>query len=72
MAKYKLFSDGVEINTIESGEDFCKSYCEKHGYTYKLIHDPVPEPMPELTQLDRIEAQVTYTAMMTNTLLEAQ
>lgn len=25
---------------------------------------------PELTQLDRIEAQVTYTAMMTDTLLE--
>ena len=31
----------------------------------------MPEPEnPELTQLDIIEAQVTYTAMMTNTLLE--
>lgn len=30
--------------------------------------DPVPEPEP--TQLDRIEAQTTYTAMMTDTLLE--
>ena len=32
---------------------------------------PVPDPMlePEPSQLDRIEAQVTYTAMMTDTLL---
>ena len=29
---------------------------------------PVPEETP--TQLDRVEAQVTYTAMMTDTLLE--
>ena len=28
-----------------------------------------PEPEPEATQLDLIEAQVTYTAMMTDTLL---
>jgi hypothetical protein len=33
---------------------------------------PEPEPMPEPapSQLDIIEAQVTYTAMMTDTLLE--
>lgn len=33
---------------------------------------PEPEPMPEPqpTQLDMIEAQVAYTAMMTDTLLE--
>ena len=30
----------------------------------------IPEPAP--TQLDRIEAQVTYTAMATDTLLEEQ
>ena len=29
-------------------------------------HDPTQEP----TQLDRVEAQATYTAMMTDTLLE--
>lgn len=28
-----------------------------------------PEPQPEPTQLDRVEAQATYTAMMTDTLL---
>lgn len=35
---------------------------------------PMPEPgppaEPEPTQLDRVEAQATYTAMMTDTLLE--
>lgn len=37
------------------------------------IHDPLPKPVQpkaEPTQLDRVEAQVTYTAMMTDTLLE--
>lgn len=33
-----------------------------------LPHEPEPDPEP--TQLDRIEAQVAYTALMTDTLLE--
>lgn len=38
---------------------------------YKAIKKPkLPEPEPQPTQLDIIEAQVTYTAMMTDTLLE--
>ena len=32
--------------------------------------EPEPEQEPEPSQLDIIEAQVTYTAMMTDTLLE--
>lgn len=38
----------------------------------KFIHDPLPviKVDEQPTQLDRIEAQVTYTAMMTDTLLE--
>lgn len=32
--------------------------------------EPEPEPEPQPTQLDMIEAQVAYTAMMTDTLLE--
>lgn len=34
------------------------------------VPEPAPEPTPAPTQLDRIEAQTTYTAMMTGTLLE--
>ena len=38
-----------------------------------FVYDPLPEPEPvteEPSQLDRIEAQSVYTAMMTDTLLE--
>lgn len=34
-----------------------------------IMPDPEPEAEPEPTQLDILEAQVTYTAMMTDTLL---
>lgn len=38
----------------------------------EYVHDPLPKEELEVTptQLDMIEAQVTYTAMMTDTLLE--
>lgn len=38
----------------------------------EYVYDPLPvEEVSEVpTQIDRIEAQVTYTAMMTDTLLE--
>jgi hypothetical protein len=35
-----------------------------------MMYVPYPEANVEPTQLDRIEAQVVYTAMMTDTLLE--
>ena len=39
---------------------------------FVTIEIPVlPQPKPQPTQLDIIEAQVTYTALMTDTLLEA-
>ena len=40
-----------------------------------FVYDPLPEPDPvpeEPSQLDRVEAQATYTAMMTDTLLESE
>lgn len=37
---------------------------------YTIEDDGQPEPELEPTQLDRVEAQATYTAMMTDTLLE--
>lgn len=38
----------------------------------EFVYDPLPKAETEVvpTQLDMIEAQVTYTAMMTDTLLE--
>lgn len=38
--------------------------------TAGTVPEPEPETTPEPTQLDRIEAQATYTAMMTDTLME--
>lgn len=38
--------------------------------TAGVVPEPEPEPTPEPTQLDRLEAQATYTAMMTDTLME--
>jgi len=38
-------------------------------YVYDPVTTPEP-PTPEPTDFDRLEAQVTYTAMMTDTLLE--
>ena len=41
----------------------------------EFIHDPLSKPEPRLrkaTQLDELEAQVTYTAMMTDTLLKTE
>ena len=70
--RYEILKDGEAINTIIADEPFVESYCAENGYTYELIPEPIPEPLsePEPTQMDRIEAQVAYTAMMTNTLLE--
>lgn len=68
--RYKILKDGEVINTIAADEDFCKNYCAENDYTYELMPEPEPVPEPEPTQLDIIEAQVTYTAMMTDTLLE--
>lgn len=40
------------------------------SWTAGVIPDPEPELDPAPTELDRLEAQVAYTAMMTDTLLE--
>lgn len=50
--RYKIFSNGEQINVIVADEQFCKSYCEKNSYTYELIEEPEvppiePEPAPE-------------------------
>lgn len=59
-------------NIIVSDESFANSIGALPMYDGAKIGDvyspPIPEPEP--SQLDIIEAQVTYTAMMTDTLLE--
>lgn len=60
--------DGMPI--VDSfPEDDVADYLYIDGeYVYSPL--PVEEVVEQPTQLDRIEAQVTYTAMMTDTMLE--
>ena len=66
-------SDGAEpvfvLNSkpySEANEEIAKA--EAYNGEYTIEDDGEPEPGP--SQLDRIEAQAAYTAMMTDTLLE--
>ena len=61
----QVFS-GVSLVWSEANEKIAKA--EAYNGEYTIEDDGKPEPAP--TQLDRIEAQTTYTAMMTDTLLE--
>ncbi len=60
--------NAVIVDVLPDG-NIC-DYCYVDG---QYVHDPLPiseQPEVEPTRLDIIEAQVTYTAMMTDTLLE--
>lgn len=52
----------------EANEEIAKR--EAHNGEYTIEDDGQPEPADTPSQLDVIEAQVTYTALMTDTLLE--
>lgn len=61
----QMFS-AVTLDWSAANEEIAKR--EAYNGEYEIIDDGEPEPAP--TQLDRIEAQTTYTAMMTDTLME--
>ena len=57
--------DTVVVDSLPEGN------CADYRYVDSVwIYDPLPVPEAEPSQLDIIEAQVTYIAMMTDTLLE--
>lgn len=56
----------VSLGWSEANEAIAAA--EAYNGKYTIEDDGKPEPAP--TQLDRIEAQTAYTAMMTDTLLE--
>ena len=56
------------ISYSEANEEIAKR--EAYNGEYTIEDDGQPDPTETPTQLDIIEAQVTYTAMMTDTLLE--
>lgn len=71
---YLIVNDGIISNIIVCADDQTAEIFGAvpfyDGASIGAAYDPPPAPEPEPTQLDRIEAQVTYTAMMTDTLLE--
>ena len=67
--KYAV-NNTVLVETLPDGD--ISDYLYVDG---EFVYDPLPEPDPapeETSQLDRVEAQATYTAMMTDTLLESE
>lgn len=63
----QVFS-AVTLGWSEANEKIAKA--EAYNGALAIEDDGEPEPAP--TQIDRIEAQVAYTAMMTETLLESE
>lgn len=63
----QVFS-AITLGWTEGNEKVAKD--EAYNGEYTIEDDGKPEPAP--TQIDRIEAQVAYTAMMTETLLESE
>lgn len=62
----------VELKCTESNLEANEAIAKKEAYNseYTIEDDGQPDPVEVPSQLDIIEAQVTYTAMMTDTLLE--
>lgn len=61
-------ADSVPVDELPEGN--LADYLWQDG---AFVYDPLPEPEPETpNQLDRVEAQATYTAMMTDTLLTGE
>ena len=56
----------VEMGWNEANEELAKR--EAYNGEYIIEDDGQPDPIETPTQLDRIESQVTYTAIMTGTL----
>lgn len=65
----KPYLIGKQFSYSPEGEELAKR--EAYNGEYEIYDDGEPEPTEIPSQLDMIEAQVTYTAMMTDTLLEA-
>lgn len=69
---YAVVPDDLVVSILETGGfvdiELNEDGTEVVAFTPLEIPE-IPEPTPEPSQLDLIEAQVTYTALMTDTLL---
>ena len=62
------YMSSVIIPYSKENEERAKE--EAYKGEYEIFDNGMPDPVNTPSQLDVIEAQVTYTAMMTDTLLE--
>lgn len=58
-----------EIQCSEAHFEANYAIAHREAYNGEVTVEDVPDPVTEPTQLDRVEAQGVYTAMMTGTLL---
>lgn len=65
--KYLFNGEPVEMGWNEVNEEIAKR--EAYNGKYIIEDDGKPDPSEIPTQLDEIQAQVTYTAIMTDTLI---
>lgn len=64
-------SDGIIENIIVcESDEIAAQFGAVAAYKGAAIGEAYSPPPPPPTQLDRVEAQATYTAMMTDTLME--
>ena len=55
---YRIYENGVHVNTIVSDPDFIDTYCSENGYTYEL--EIREEPISLLyTDLEQAQQEVT-------------
>lgn len=66
--KIKQVFSAITLGWSDGNEKIAKA--EAYNGEYTIEDDGEPEPAP--TQIDRIEAQVAYTALMTDTLMESE
>lgn len=62
------YMSSVIIPYSEENEERAKA--EAYKGEYEIFDNGLPDPVNTPSQLDRFEAQLAYTAMMTDTLLE--
>lgn len=70
--KYGDYIIGKEIHCSSANLEINEAIAKAEAYNgeYTIEDDGLPDPSEVPTQLDMVDAQATYTAMMTDTLLE--
>lgn len=67
--KYLFNGNSVEMGWNETNEEIAKREADNGDYT---VEDDGVEEFAEPTQLDRIEAQVTYNSLILGTLIQEE